>query len=83
MVNSYHSFTKSSSQKKASYSEIAQWVNECWCNISENCIKNGFKATNICKYLIKDLIFDHIESEEECEKESEDQINSEIQESFI
>ena len=46
MIND-HSFTKSGSQKKAYYSEIAYWIDECWCDITENCIKNGFKAANI------------------------------------
>jgi len=82
-VNGYHSYTESWSQKKASNFEIAKHIDEYWCDISENCIKNGFNAANICKYPTEDLIFYNMESEEEYENESENQINSKIPESFI
>ena len=39
MINGYHPFSKSGSQKKASYTEIAQWIVECWYDIFENCIQ--------------------------------------------
>ena len=39
MINGYHSFAKLGSQKKASYFEIAQQIDEYWYDIGENCIK--------------------------------------------
>ena len=40
VVKGYHLFTKSDSRGKASYYEIFQLVDECWCDIRENYIKN-------------------------------------------
>ena len=50
MINGYYSFTNSGSIKNVSYIEICQWIDECWNEITPNCIINGFKATNICEY---------------------------------
>jgi hypothetical protein len=85
MVNGYHSFTKSGSIKRASYAEVCQWIDECWSEVTADCIKNGFKAANICEYpteALTTVISRATDSEEESEEESEDQIESEIPESF-
>ena len=50
MMNGYHSFTKSGNMKRASYSEICNWIMKSWEEISPNCIKNGFKKAMIEEY---------------------------------
>ena len=36
--------------KRASYSEICNWIMKSWETISPNCIKNGFKKAMIVEY---------------------------------
>lgn len=81
MVNGYHSFTNSGAIKKASYIEICQWIDECWSEVTADCIKNGFKAANICEYQTDVLtnVMLHTISDKE---ESESQIEFEVPEAF-
>ena len=45
-----HEFTKNNKMKLASYSEICNWIVECWNQISEDVIKNRFRKAKICCY---------------------------------
>lgn len=41
--NNVHTYTKSGRMRRASYSEICQWILESFEAVSVDCIKNGFK----------------------------------------
>ena len=63
-----HEFTKSNKMKRASYSEVCNWIVECWNKISEYVIKNGFKKAKIC---YEDEMGNHYDSDidiEECDE---------------
>ena len=81
MVNGYHSFTKSGSMKRASYAVVCQWIDECWGEVTENCIKNGFNAANICDYPT-DPSNTVITEVNESDNESEEEIDSQIPANF-
>ena len=64
-----HEFTKSNNMKLASYSEVCNWIVECWNQISEDVIKNRFKKAKICCY--EDEIENHYNSDtdiQECDE---------------
>lgn len=42
MIEGFHTFTKGGKMKRASYEEIACWVNDAWNDVSPDTIKNGF-----------------------------------------
>jgi len=49
MIEGYHTFTNGGKMRKASFSEVCEWIVEAWSLVTTSCVKNGFyKAKIVC-----------------------------------
>jgi hypothetical protein len=87
MLNGIKTFTKTNRIRKAGYEEVCKWVAESWQEITEKCIKNGFKSAELHHYA-EDLDEDNDDitivnpSEPECSDSEEDQVVNQYKDLF-
>ena len=47
MIEGYHAFTDGGKMRKASFSEVCEWIVEIWSLVTTSCVKNGFYKAKI------------------------------------
>mgnify|MGYP003466395840 FL=1 len=79
IINGCHIYNKTGKIKRATYSEICDWIVKSWEDVTPQCIKNGFKKAGIQTY------DENIEGDDDSEIEtgSEDKDLQEIQTEFL
>jgi len=40
MIEGYHTFTSGGKMRKASFSEVCEWIVEAWFLVTTSCVKN-------------------------------------------
>ena len=65
MIEQFKLYNQTNKIKKASYSEVCNWIVQSWNEITINCIKNGFQKAMIHSY--DNLIYEEVSMEVENE----------------
>ena len=47
MIGGYHIFTNGGKTRKASFSEVCEWIVEAWSLVTTSCVKNEFYKAKI------------------------------------
>jgi hypothetical protein len=72
MREGYHTYTKSNIMRKATYSEVCNWIKECWDEITTDCVKNGFKSAGICDYETEFTLDCDVTNDADCDEDEEE-----------
>lgn len=75
MSEGLHTFTKSGKMRRASYVEVAEWVDKAWRNVTSGTVKSGF--------IKADIISESEELDDSCESESEDELSDTLPEDIL